>query len=106
MNHIEQIQGLKTTRSSKEAVYIQFLIRKFLKRAKLGNNEARELISWKERIENILKKEILKSKLRNTKFLIYKSLIRPVLTYAFENWTITKLEENQMASFKRKYFEV
>ncbi|GFY19566.1 hypothetical protein TNCV_4647381 [Trichonephila clavipes] len=36
----------------------------------------------------------------------YVLRLRPVLTHASETWTLTKLEENRMASFREKYLEV
>lgn len=39
---------------------------------------------------------------RTTKVRLYKTLIRPVLTYGSESWTITKAQENQILRFERK----
>jgi hypothetical protein len=39
---------------------------------------------------------------RQTKFTIHKTLIRPVLLYGSETWTLTKTDENQLLVFKRK----
>ena len=39
---------------------------------------------------------------RHTKILMYKVLIRPVLTYASETWTLSKTNERQLSLFKRK----
>jgi hypothetical protein len=39
---------------------------------------------------------------RPTKFIIYKTLIRPVLLYGSETWELTKREENQFLVFERK----
>jgi hypothetical protein len=39
---------------------------------------------------------------RRTKFIIYKTLIRPVLLYGSETWVLTKREENQYLVFERK----
>jgi hypothetical protein len=41
---------------------------------------------------------------RQTKFTIYKTLIRPVLLYGSETWVLTKREENQLLVFERKVF--
>jgi len=48
-------------------------------------------------------KSQLKSQLlsRKTKILIYKTLVRPLLTYASEIWTMTKNYE-RLSIFKRK----
>jgi hypothetical protein len=37
-----------------------------------------------------------------TKCLIYKTLIRPVVTYEAECWVLTKKDELQLAVFERK----
>ena len=39
---------------------------------------------------------------KNTKILMYKVLIRPVLTYASETWTLSKTDEGQLSLFERK----
>jgi hypothetical protein len=39
---------------------------------------------------------------RPTKFIIYKTLIRPVLLYGSETWVWTKREENHLLVFERK----
>ena len=39
---------------------------------------------------------------RDTKLLLYRCLIRPVLTYASETWTMTQTEEKTLALFERK----
>jgi hypothetical protein len=36
---------------------------------------------------------------RSVKFIIYKTLIRPVLLYGSETWVLTKREENQLLLF-------
>jgi len=41
---------------------------------------------------------------RHTKILMYKVLIRPVLTYASEMWTLSKTNERQLSLFERKVF--
>ena len=48
-------------------------------------------------------KSQLKSQLlsRKTKILIYKTLVRPLLTYALETWTMTKNDE-RLSIFERK----
>ena len=39
---------------------------------------------------------------RTTKSVLYKTLIRPVLTYASETWVLSKTNERQLAVFERK----
>ena len=39
---------------------------------------------------------------KNTKILMYKVLIRRVLTYASETWTLSKTNERQLTLFERK----
>jgi hypothetical protein len=47
---------------------------------------------------------MLKSKIirRAVKMQIYKTLIRPVVVYGSENWTLTKSDENLLRIFERK----
>jgi hypothetical protein len=40
---------------------------------------------------------------KNTKMKIYKTLIRPVVTYSSETWILTEKDENQYAFLKGKY---
>jgi len=39
---------------------------------------------------------------KNTKILMYNVLIRPVLTYASETWTLSKTNERWLSLFERK----
>jgi hypothetical protein len=39
---------------------------------------------------------------RNAKTLLYKTLIRPVLTYGAETWVLSKQDENRLSIFERK----
>jgi len=48
---------------------------------------------------HMLKSKIIK---RSAKIQIYKTLVRPVLTYGSETWTLTKSDENLLRIFERK----
>jgi hypothetical protein len=39
---------------------------------------------------------------KNTKILMYKVLIRPVLTYASETWTQSKINQRRLSLYERK----
>jgi hypothetical protein len=42
---------------------------------------------------------------KNTKILIYKTLVRPVFTYATETWTTTKNDERRLSSKGKSFPE-
>ena len=49
-------------------------------------------------------KKLLKNKDLNaaSKLLIYKTIIRPVVTYGCETWTMTAIEQNRLLVFERR----
>uniref|UniRef100_A0A8D8WVA9 Craniofacial development protein 2 n=1 Tax=Cacopsylla melanoneura TaxID=428564 RepID=A0A8D8WVA9_9HEMI len=78
----------------------------------LGNlidNSAQCSTSIKERIQagfrayyaniNLLKSKLLN---RTAKMQIYKTLIRPIVTYAGETWTLTEADKERLRRFERK----
>ena len=42
---------------------------------------------------------------RNIKILLYKRLIRPVLTYGAETWVLSKQDEHRLSIFERKILQ-
>jgi hypothetical protein len=48
--------------------------------------------------------KLIKSKFlkRNAKMKIYKTIIRPVVTYSSETWTLTEKDENNLRTFERQ----
>lgn len=75
----------------------------------LINNEAKTSTAIKERLQKgnrayFANVKLLKSKLitRKTKMKIYKTLIRPVITYGCENWTLTAQDQEKIRRFERK----
>jgi hypothetical protein len=48
--------------------------------------------------------KLIKSKLlkKNTKMRIYKTMIRPFVTYASETWTFTEKDKNNLSIFERQ----
>ena len=73
----------------------------------LGPNQAPTQYVWRA-IYRGLKWPGLRKHLRshltakNTKIFMYKVLIRPVLTYASETWTLSKTNERRLSLFERK----
>jgi hypothetical protein len=51
---------------------------------------------------HMLKSKIIK---RSVKMQIFKTLIRPVITYGPETWTLTKSDENLLRIFERKILQ-
>jgi len=51
---------------------------------------------------HMLKSKIIK---RSVKMQIYKTLIRPVVTYGPETWTLTKSDKNLLRIFERKILQ-
>jgi hypothetical protein len=43
-----------------------------------------------------------KSISKNLKYQIYQTLIKPVVTYGSETWTLRKIDENALLVFERK----
>jgi hypothetical protein len=78
----------------------------------LGNiidNENRINKCVKERIQagnkaNFANNELFRNKLisRSTKMQIYRTILRPVVTYGSETWTLPTTEENSLRIFERK----
>ena len=50
-------------------------------------------------LQNHMKSRIIS---RNTKTLLYKTPIRPVLTYGSETWVLSKQDEHRLSIFERK----
>ena len=48
--------------------------------------------------EKLIKSKFLK---KNTKMKIYKTIIRPVVTYSSETWTSTAKDEKNLRIFER-----
>jgi hypothetical protein len=48
--------------------------------------------------------KLIKSKFlkKNTKMKIYKTMVRPVVTYSSETWTLTAKDENNLRIFERQ----
>ena len=51
---------------------------------------------------HMLKSKIIK---RSAEMQIYKTLIRPVVTYGYETWNLTKSDENLLRIFERKILQ-
>jgi hypothetical protein len=50
--------------------------------------------------------KLIKSKFlkKNTKLKIYKMMVRPVVRYSSETWTLTAKEEHNLRIFKRQKY--
>jgi hypothetical protein len=70
------------------------------------NQEIQKRILAANRCFHGLRKH-LRSRLtsKNTKILMYKVFIRPVLTYASETWTLSKTNERWLSLFERKVLQ-
>jgi hypothetical protein len=73
------------------------------------DNENRINMCVKERIQagnkaNFANNKLFKNKLisRSTKMRIYRTIVRPVVTYGSETWTLPTAEENALRIFERK----
>jgi hypothetical protein len=53
-------------------------------------------------LQNQIKSRIIS---RNTRTLLYKTLIRPVLTYGAETWVQSKQDEHRLSIFERKILQ-
>ena len=54
-------------------------------------------------LQNHMKSRIIS---RNTKTLLYKTLIRPALTYGAETWVLSKQDEHRLSIFERKILRI
>jgi len=65
---------------------------------------ARQIFSKNPEILNLIKICQVGAELpsKNTKILTYKVLIRPLLTYASETWTVSKANERRLSLFEWK----
>jgi len=53
-------------------------------------------------LQNHMKSRIIS---RNTKTLLYKTLIRPLLTYGAETWVLSNQDEHLLSIFERKILQ-
>jgi len=53
-------------------------------------------------LQNHMKSRIIS---RNTKTLLYKTLIRPLLTYGADTWVLSKQDEHCLSIFERKILQ-
>jgi len=53
-------------------------------------------------LQNHMKSRIIS---RNIKTLLYKTLIRPVLTYGAETWVLSKQDEHRLSICERKILQ-
>ncbi|KAI5752917.1 hypothetical protein M8J77_021772 [Diaphorina citri] len=73
------------------------------------SNDGRTSTAIKERLQSgnrayFANLRLLKNKLitRKTKLKIYKTLIRPIITYGSESWTLTQEDQEKIRRFERK----
>ena len=68
------------------------------------------VIAWKKKHKDVfwpaIELSLFRSQLlfRAAKIILYKTLIRPVVPYGEEAWTLTKKEEQALLIFERKVF--
>jgi hypothetical protein len=62
------------------------------------------MIRYRRETAYFANQKFVKSKLitRNTKAKIYRTLVRPVVTYGSETWALNARDENALRSFERK----
>lgn len=84
-------------------------VSKFKYLGNILNNEAKTNTAINDRLQSGNKAyfsnvKIIKNKLisRKTKLQIYKTLIRPVVTFGGETWTMTEKDQNALRRFERK----
>jgi hypothetical protein len=74
---------------------MQYIVQKEIQRRVLAGNRTYFAVV------NLFRNRLLSTA---TKIRLYKTLIRPVVTYGAETWTMTKKEEQALIIFDRKIF--